>query len=59
MGCEGLSRRLATTCAKKAAAICSVLSEATLRTLNQPAVFTKAPDRPDGKLNITKCKLEM
>ncbi|CAH4017296.1 unnamed protein product [Pieris brassicae] len=37
--CEGLSRRLATTCAKKSAAICSVLSETTLRTLNQPAVF--------------------
>ncbi|CAH0406083.1 unnamed protein product [Chilo suppressalis] len=43
--CEGLSRRLATSCAKKAASICSVLSESTLRTLNQPAVFTKAVDR--------------
>ncbi|CAG9782844.1 unnamed protein product [Diatraea saccharalis] len=43
--CEGLSRRLATTCAKKSASICSVLSESTLRTLNQPAVFTKAVDR--------------
>ncbi|XP_026323522.1 mediator of RNA polymerase II transcription subunit 12-like isoform X2 [Hyposmocoma kahamanoa] len=45
--CEGLSRRLATTCAKKAAAICSVLSETTLRTLNQPAVFSKQADRTD------------
>ncbi|CAH2068907.1 unnamed protein product, partial [Iphiclides podalirius] len=39
--CESLSRRLATTCAKKAAVICSVLSDTTLRTLNQPAVFAK------------------
>ncbi|KPJ13735.1 Mediator of RNA polymerase II transcription subunit 12 [Papilio machaon] len=45
--CEGLSRRLATTCAKKAAAICSVLSDTTLRALNQPAVFTKTADASD------------
>ncbi|XP_063890772.1 mediator of RNA polymerase II transcription subunit 12 isoform X1 [Helicoverpa armigera] len=43
--CESLSRRLATSCAKKAAAICSVLSDTTLRTLNQPAVFTKSVER--------------
>lgn len=43
--CESLSRRLATSCAKKAAAICSVLSDTTLRTLNQPAVFTKTVER--------------
>ncbi|XP_062528646.1 mediator of RNA polymerase II transcription subunit 12 isoform X2 [Bombyx mori] len=43
--CEGLSRRLATTCAKKAAAICSVLSEATLRALNQPAVFNRPAEK--------------
>ncbi|XP_052753637.1 mediator of RNA polymerase II transcription subunit 12-like isoform X2 [Galleria mellonella] len=48
--CEGLSRRLATTCAKKAASICAVLSESTLRTLNQPAVFTKATER-NGETN--------
>ncbi|XP_068629231.1 mediator of RNA polymerase II transcription subunit 12-like isoform X2 [Battus philenor] len=70
--CEGLSRRLATSCAKKAAAICSVLSDATLRTLNQPAVFSKtldgnetngvpmspAPENTNGdvKPNITQIK---
>ncbi|XP_072935735.1 mediator of RNA polymerase II transcription subunit 12 isoform X2 [Epargyreus clarus] len=48
--CESLSRRLATTCAKKAAAICSVLSDSTLRTLNQPAVFSKTADR-SGEMN--------
>lgn len=45
VNCESLSRRLATTCAKKAAAICSVLSDTTLRTLNQPAVFSKTIER--------------
>lgn len=55
--CEGLSRRLATSCAKKAAAICSVLSDSTLRTLNQPAVFTKTTDKPGGTRNISVCIL--
>lgn len=59
--CEGLSRRLATSCAKKAAVICSVLSETTLRTLNQPAVFSKQIDRT-GKnyfiINLACCTLE-
>ncbi|XP_045454352.1 mediator of RNA polymerase II transcription subunit 12-like [Melitaea cinxia] len=47
---EGLSRRLATSCAKKAAAICSVLSDTTLRALNQPIVFNKNTDR-NGESN--------
>ncbi|XP_030027679.1 mediator of RNA polymerase II transcription subunit 12 isoform X3 [Manduca sexta] len=51
VNCESLSRRLATTCAKKAAAICSVLSETTLRTLNQPAVFTKPAERNETELH--------
>ncbi|KAJ2943838.1 hypothetical protein O0L34_g8164 [Tuta absoluta] len=68
--CEGLSRRLATACAKKAATICSVLSDTTLRALNQPAVFSKqektepngAPSSPapeannDVKPNISQIK---
>lgn len=51
--CENLSRRLATSCAKKAAAICSVLSDTTLRTLNQPAVFAKTVDRNAGEFSIS------
>ncbi|XP_048481682.1 mediator of RNA polymerase II transcription subunit 12 isoform X3 [Plutella xylostella] len=68
--CENLSRRLATTCAKKAAAICSVLSDTTLRALNQPAVFNKTerqgetngvpmspmPDAGDVKPNVANIK---
>ncbi|KAJ0181317.1 hypothetical protein K1T71_003402 [Dendrolimus kikuchii] len=46
--CEGLCRRLATTCAKKAALICSVLSDTTLRTLNQPAVFKTERSEPNS-----------
>lgn len=46
--CESLSRRLATTCAKKAATICSVLSDTTLRALNQPAVFKVKPEQNEN-----------
>lgn len=59
ISCESLSRRLATSCAKKAAVICSVLSETTLRTLNQPAVFSKQTDRTGKKyfFNHYRCAI--